>query len=386
MARLGEICKFQSGGTPAKSDSSFYGGNIPWITTVALNGSLINDDDAVDWITEKAINNSAAKIVPENSVMVGTRVGVGKVARNCIPMSTSQDIISLIGIDENIWDKDYICKFIGSKNDYLNSQARGATIKGIKIEILDKLEVPNLGIAQQKRVSSIIDKVNTLISLRQQQLEKLDQLVKSRFIEMFGMPGEDTKGWGFTRLGDCCELNPKKGNESRLKKDLMVSFVPMQAVSENGSMDASNTKSFDDVKMGFTYFADGDVIFAKITPCMENGKGAVAKGLKNGIGFGSTEFHILRPIGGISNPYWICAVTSFEQFRHDAAANMTGSAGQRRVPASYLNNYKISLPPISLQNHFAAFVSQVDKSKFEIQQSLEKLEILKKALMQKYFG
>ena len=97
---------------------------------------------------------------------------------------------------------------------------------------------------------------------------------------------------------------------------------------------------------------------------MENGKGAVAKGLKNGIGFGSTEFHVLRPLSGISNPFWIYTVTIFKQFRLDSEANMTGSAGQRRVPASFLENFKITLPPIELQNQFAAFVKQTDKSKY----------------------
>ena len=96
---------------------------------------------------------------------------------------------------------------------------------------------------------------------------------------------------------------------------------------------------------------------------MENGKGCVAKGLCNKIGFGSTEFHVLRPTLK-TNPYWIYTVTSFKQFRKDAAANMTGSAGQRRVPAKFLENFKVALPPLDLQTQFADFIQQVDKSKF----------------------
>lgn len=144
---------------------------------------------------------------------------------------------------------------------------------------------------------------------------------------------------------------------------LSVSFVPMPAVSESGKIDASQIKAYDEVKTGFTYFAENDVLFAKITPCMENGKGAVAVGLCNNIGFGSTEFHILRPINNKSNPYWLYSLTSFDAFRKDAADNMTGSAGQRRVPAVFLEKYKVTLPPIELQNQFAAFVEQTDKSK-----------------------
>ena len=180
---------------------------------------------------------------------------------------------------------------------------------------------------------------------------------------MFGVPGTDINGWEVKKLGDCCEINPKKGKDSRLTPGIEVSFVPMSAVSENGTIDPSDTRMYDDVKTGFTYFAENDVLMAKITPCMENGKGAVAVDLKNGIGFGSTEFHVLRPIRGISNSYWIYVLTSIKTFREDAASNMTGSAGQRRVPATFLENFKISIPPIELQNQFADFVRAVDKSK-----------------------
>ncbi|MBQ7252387.1 MAG: restriction endonuclease subunit S [Kiritimatiellae bacterium] len=110
--KLRDICKFQSGGTPSKNKAECFHGTIPWIGTVALNGRSINQDAAVEWITDKAIAESAAKIVPPGSVMVGTRVGVGKVAVNSVPMSTSQDIISLVGIDENAWDTGYLCKFL----------------------------------------------------------------------------------------------------------------------------------------------------------------------------------------------------------------------------------------------------------------------------------
>ena len=117
MARLGDVCTFQSGGTPSRSNSAYFDGTIPWITTVALNGSAIDEDSAVEWITDLAISESAAKIVPANSIMVGTRVGVGKVAINKVSMSTSQDIISLLCIDEIQWYKPFLCKFILAMGD-----------------------------------------------------------------------------------------------------------------------------------------------------------------------------------------------------------------------------------------------------------------------------
>ncbi len=246
-----------------------------------------------------------------------------------------------------------------------------------------KIYYPNS--EEQSKIVLILDGISSVIEHRQRQLQKLDELVKARFIELFGMPGTDAFGWGLVPLGSTCNINPKKSLDSRLVSGAVVSFVPMPAVTEHGEIDATAIKEYDEVKTGFTYFAENDVLFAKITPCMENGKGAVAKGLHNGIGFGSTEFHVLRPISGKTDPYWIYTLTAFSQFRMDAASNMTGSAGQRRVPASFLENYRVSLPPIALQEQFAAFVKQTDKSKVAIQKALDEAQLLFDSLMQKYF-
>ena len=262
----------------------------------------------------------------------------------------------------------------------------GTSIPQLTVPDIKKNEIELYSLSVQETIADKLDAVGRIIELRQQQLQKLDELVKARFVELFGMPGTDTKGWGLQYLGTCCELNPKKGTDKRLVSGLSVSFVPMPAVSESGKIDASQIKVYDEVKTGFTYFAENDVLFAKITPCMENGKGAIAVGLCNNIGFGSTEFHILRPINDKSNPYWLYSLTSFDTFRKDAADNMTGSAGQRRVPAVFLEKYKVTLPPIELQNQFAAFVEQTDKSKVAVQKSLDEAQLLFDSLMQQYFG
>ena len=271
-------------------------------------------------------------------------------------------------------------------NRGLSDVITGSAQPQIVRQSLESVIVEYPALNKQKEIVSNLNRIEELISFRILQLSKLDELVKSRFIELFGMPGADDFGWGLAPLGNICCINPKKGQDPRLSNGVEVSFVPMPAVTERGEINATAVKKYDEVKTGFTYFAENDVLFAKITPCMENGKGAVARGLHNGLGFGSTEFHVLRPISGKSNPYWIYTLTAFSQFREDAASNMTGSAGQRRVPASFLENYRVAVPPIELQEQFATFVEQTDKSKLVIRQSLEKLETLKKSLMQKYFG
>lgn len=238
-------------------------------------------------------------------------------------------------------------------------------------------------IQNQQKLSDILWAMTETRIAYRKLIVATDELVKSKFIEMFGEPGTDEMGWGLTTLGNCCELNPKRPRN--IEDELMVSFVPMTAVSENGQMDCSDIRPYSEVKKGFTYFAESDVLFAKITPCMENGKGAIAKGLSNGIGAGSTEFHVLRPIEGKSNPYWLYILTMFENFRMEARKVMTGTGGQLRVPIYFLREYPISLPPINLQKQFEEFVIQSDESKLEVKKSIDRLTLAYRSILAENF-
>ena len=329
------------------------------------------------------------KIVPKGYFAYNpSRINVGSVDwQDCEERVIVSPLYVVFGVNKNL-DQQYLLHYL--KSDialtYIKAFATGSVRDNLKFSVLQELPINLRPIDEQRKIASVLDHINRVIELRKKELSTLDALIKSRFIELFGMPGADDFGWGLVPLGSVCYINPKKGQDPRLNSGVEVSFVPMPAVTERGEIDATAIKEYDEVKTGFTYFAENDVLFAKITPCMENGKGAVARGLHNGLGFGSTEFHVLRPIIGKSNPYWIYTLTAFSQFREDAASNMTGSAGQRRVPASFLENYRVALPPIELQEQFATFIEQTDKSKLAVQQGLQELEILKKSLMQQYFG
>lgn len=387
MARLGDICEVLNGYAFKSEEYTSSGVRIIRISNVQ-KGYIEDTAPAFYPIDTTDIEKYT---LYEDDLLIFLTGNVGRVAllkKEFLPAALNQRVACLRLKDSAQYDKSFLYCFLNS--DYFENKciqsAKGVAQKNMSTEWLKEYQIPNLSLVEQKEIAAVLNKISELISARTMQLSKMDKFVKSRFIELFGMPGTDAFGWGLVPLGSTCNINPKKSLDSRLVSGAVVSFVPMPAVTEHGKIDATAIKEYDEVKTGFTYFAENDVLFAKITPCMENGKGAVAKGLHNGIGFGSTEFHVLRPISGKTDPYWIYTLTTFSQFRMDAASNMTGSAGQRRVPASFLENYRVSLPPIALQEQFAAFVEQVDKSKLAIRQSLEKLETLKKALMQQYFG
>ena len=145
------------------------------------------------------------------------------------------------------------------------------------------------------------------------------------------------------KLKELCEINPRI---QKIDDNTEVSFVPMTSVSENGEIDTSDIRKYQNVKKGYTIFQENDVLFAKITPCMENGKGAIACGLMNGKGCGSSEFYVLRANEDIVLPEWIYYLTTWRWFRKEAEKHMTGSAGQRRVPKSYLENYIVNPPTL----------------------------------------
>lgn len=194
--------------------------------------------------------------------------------------------------------------------------------------------------------------------------------------------------WAWVRLPEIAAINQTL-DKSEIDDDLLVSFVPMPAVEAGtGGIDVSAHRKFAEVKKGYTGFLEGDVLFAKITPCMENGKMAMVPALKNDLGFGSTEFHVLRPVGGTSPGYLYYFVSS-KAFRIKAECNMTGAVGQRRVPTTFLNDREIPLPPANEQQRIAAkldeLFSELDKSVENLRTAQQQLKVYRQALLKHAF-
>ena len=225
-----------------------------------------------------------------------------------------------------------------------------------------QMQLPDYPNARKAKIVERLSRIENQINIKENQLNKLDSLVKSRFIEMFGDPMMVQSNCVFT---DCVKFNPKK-SETKGLGDIDVSFVPMECVGTDGSFSIKRTGKISEFYKGYTYFKDGDVLIAKITPCFENGKAAIAVDCTNGIGFGTTEFHVARPISGKSNAYWIVNLLRNDNLHDYAATKMSGSAGQKRIQTPFFEKLKVYLPPIELQNQFADFVKLVDKSRFVV--------------------
>ncbi len=217
-----------------------------------------------------------------------------------------------------------------------------------------KLPLPPL--PEQKRIVEILKQAD---ALRRQWWKTIDQIVNTKevaFYEMFGVPEQ---GDGKVPLTELAELNPPiRGIE--LEDDTLVSFVPMSAIDEiTGKIIGYEVKPYSEVKSGYTSFQEGDVLFAKITPCMENGKAAIATGLESGVGFGSTEYHVFRPINGCTSEYLLGLVRRAE-FRELAKRFFIGTSGHQRVAESFLKNHRIAAPRKQAIEVYSDFVTQAD--------------------------
>jgi type I restriction enzyme M protein len=188
-------------------------------------------------------------------------------------------------------------------------------------------------------------------------------------------------------IGEVCEINPKKSELSSLPAETVVSFVPMKDLAENNiSFQPQEQRPLGELLNGaYTYFRDRDVLLAKVTPCFENGKAGVARNLTNAIGFGSSEYYVLRPSERIlpELAYYFVSSTRFKEY---ATPAMTGTGGLQRVPRATLEAFKIPLPPLEIQQEIVAEIDGFQKRIAELKQEIEENEAKIKATINRVLG
>ncbi len=193
------------------------------------------------------------------------------------------------------------------------------------------------------------------------------------------------KSWTIVPIGRIVELNPARPAKGAYQGNMHVAFVPMAAVDAiAGEIAFQEKREFSSCLKGYTSFANGDVIFAKITPCMENGKSAIARDLSNGIGFGSTEFHVLRPTPVVNNKYLHHFIRQV-RFRKPAEREMRGAVGQKRVPPEFIDHHPFPLPPLAEQHRIVAKIeelfSDLDAGTASLKKAKEQLKTYRQAVL-----
>lgn len=390
LITIGELGRTQSGGTPSSKHPEYFEGDIPWIGTTALRGGVLNKADAVKLITADAIAHSATKLVPAGSLMVGIRVGVGKVGINAIPMCTSQDIVSIIGIDDEDWNKEYVSLALQFKAPLLAAKAQGATITGITSKTLKSMTIPVRSLSEQNVIVGQLNKIKKQLVIANEQLVKLDQLIKSRFVEMFGDPGSNPYGLEVCPLGKVLSVQPSNGLY-KPQRDYVNdgSGTPIIRIDsfrsegpDYGSLKRLNCNESECRRYGIS---ENDIVINRVNSVGCMGKTMLVAHIPEVTVFESNMMR-LHSDEALMVPAFLCAQMTSEFSKSYFEANAKRAIGQASINQKDVKELPVLVPTIDDQKAYLSFVQQVDKSRFVAQQQIEKLQMLYDSLAQKYFG
>ncbi len=339
LVALREVCsEILSGGTPSTKNAAYWQGDIPWITSA----DIVDIHTAIPrrCITETAIRESATNIIPRGNVIVVTRVGLGKLFRNDFDVCISQDSQGLI-LKEGV-SADFLVYVLKDRVASFKHTSQGSTIQGVTKRQLAGLQIPLPPLEVQREIVAEIEGYQRVIDGARAVIDNYrPQIVAD-------------PEWPMVAVRDVCIINPKKQEIAMLDGATPVSFVPMSDMGEHAMyFEAKDRKLLNEVGSSYTYFKDDDVLIAKVTPCFENGKAGIAKNLSNRIGFGSSEFYVLRPTEKVLSE-WLFLLIVTSAFRAWARPQMTGTGGLQRVPKSVLEGYKIPLPDLTIQQQLVA--------------------------------
>jgi len=346
MVSLGDevLFKVESGGTPKSDVPEYWDGGIPWATLVDLPASnfITEITGTVRTISEAGLKGSSAKILPANSVLVSSRATIGRIAINRVPLATNQGFKNIVIADEARVLPEYLAFAVTKLVPTMQSWATGGTFAEISKSKFCELEIPLPPLEMQREIVAEVAGYQRVIDGARAVLDNYRSYI----------PVDPE--WPMRPLSEVAQVNPKKGELKDTDPSTPVSFVPMAVLNENNvRFDPVEVKTISEVVGSYTYFRESDVLVAKVTPCFENGKAGIARGLKNGIGFGSSEFYVVRA-NEETLPGWLFHWLTTPDFRARATAKMTGTGGLQRVPRAVVEEELIPLPELVVQKSIVA--------------------------------
>lgn len=381
MAKLGDVCTVVSGTTPKSTHPEYWDGDLNWVTPAELTDESDVIYESQRKITQQAVTDSSLKSFPAGTVLLSSRAPIGKVAIAGIEMYCNQGFKNLV-CSQNIYNR-YLYHFLKSKTSYLNSLGRGATFKEISKSIVENIEIPLPSLDEQRKIAAVLDKVSDLIAKRRQQLDKLDLLVKARFVEMFGTFPANEHDWLVGTIRDVIQ-EARYGSSRPAVEGGQYLYLRMNNITYSGELDLTDIKQIDvpESELPKCTVKRGDVLFNRTNSKELVGKTCVYDRDEMMVLAG---FVIRVRVNDRVLSEFLSAFLNTDFSKQMLLGMCKTAIGQANINAQEMQNIGIYIPPVDLQKEFVAFKQQVNKSKNIIRSSLEKLEMLKKALMQEYF-
>ena len=376
--KLGEVCEIRIGKTPNRSQTLYWGGDYPWLSISDMKGKILCTTK--EKITQEAVEKEKMQIVSKGTVVMSFKLSIGKVGILAENMYTNEAIANFVVKNNKMLFNEYLYYALQGMNfDSLTDRA-------VMGKTLNKAKLNNLSIVynepfMQQLIVLRLDGVNKLIESRKQQLSELSKLVKSRFNEMFGDPVLNEMGWDKCRLKDISEEKLAYGSGASAIEFSGLRYIRITDIDTCGNLkpEKKSPSQFDEKYLLNT----GDILFARSGATV--GKTFLYSKKKHGPALYAGYLIRLIPNHSLVNPIFVYHFTKTKYY-NDFIAKVQNAVAQPNINAKQYSELDFILPPLSLQNEFADFVAQVDKSQLAIQKSLEELETLKKSLMQEYFG
>jgi type I restriction enzyme S subunit len=383
---LGDLVRIIGGGTPSRNIDEYWGGDIPWATVKDITGTVLTSTQ--ERITDKGLKNSASNLIAPGAIIIPTRMGLGKAAINKIPVAINQDLKALFIINDKEINLEYLKIFILSKSRFFEKQGKGATVKGFKIDVLHKLMIPLPPLEDQVRIASLLSRIEELIAKRKESIRLLDEFVKSTFLEMFGDPVRNEKGWEKKTIKEISTRFSDGPFGSNLKtehySETGIRVIRLQNIGINTFLDDDkffiDIKHYEKVLLKYTCYP-GDVVIATMgTP---NVRACI---IPNTIekAINKADCVLCRTDSKFVNPFYIVSLLNQPAFLLVASSSFHGQT-RTRISMGQLSQIEIQVPPVNLQNKFATVAKKIEAMKLKYQDSLSELEKLYGAVSQRAF-
>lgn len=365
--KLGDICEIVSGSTPKTSIDEYWDGDVKWITPAELNDDSYIISDSARKITELAVKKTGLTSFPEGTVILSSRAPIGKVAIAGCEMYCNQGFKNLICSDKII--NKYLYWFLKRNIHFLNSLGRGATFKEISKAIVSEIEINVPEIEQQKKVVEILEKVSGIIARRKKELSALDDLIKARFVELFGNPIKNEKHWETFKLGEClkCIDNGKSFTcDVQARTGECPAILKLSAVTYGDYRPEENKALLDEKQfVESTEVHSGDLLFTRKNTPELVGMAAYVYNTPNHLMMPDLIFRLVPNERMTAIFLW--QLINNREFRPVIQSIAGGSAkSMSNISKERLNNISVICPPINEQIRLNEMINQVNKSKVAI--------------------
>ena len=379
--RLGDICEIVSGSTPKTGVSEYWDGDKKWITPAEITDESYIITDSVRKLTELGVTKTGLSSFPKGTVILSSRAPIGKVAIAGCEMYCNQGFKNLI-CSQKIYNR-YLYWFLKGNTEYLNSLGRGATFKEISKQIVASIEINVPDMEQQMQAAENLERVSSIIRLRKQELQKLDDLVKTRFVELFGDPLSNDKGWQKVSITEACHTIFGGGTPSKSHPEYFTGSIPwvspkdMKSLMINDSIDHITEEA---IAHSTTNLVPANSVLMVIrSGILKHTLPVAVNSLPVTI---NQDMKAFVPNDTVKTAF---LMYFFKAIENDVLAGVRGVTADN-IDFKAFQKRTIIVPPLTLQEQFAAFVEQTDKSKSAVQKALDEAQLLFDSLMQKYFG